>query len=113
MVGHTGNLFATIKAIEILDKQVAHIIKVCKEQDTCCLITSDHGNAEKMWDSETGQPHTAHTMYPVPLWLVNYHDKKSKLKKGSLQDIAPTVLSIMKLQKPIEMTGSSLIKSET
>lgn len=107
MVGHTGNLEAAIKAIETVDECVGKVVEAVKNQQGVLLITADHGNAEQMVDYKTGEPHTAHTTNPVPLILVGMEN--AKLKQGRLADLAPTMLSIMNLEKPQEMTGESLI----
>lgn len=108
MVGHTGSLEAAIKAIEKIDDCVRRVVEAVKEQEGVLLITADHGNAEQMIDETTGEPHTAHTTNPVPLILVGKDDVK--LKEGKLADLAPTMLDIMGLEKPQEMTGESLIE---
>ena len=108
MVGHTGNLAATVKAIETIDECVGKIIKAINKVQGVVLITADHGNAEQMVDYKTGEPHTAHTTNPVPLILVGMED--IKLKEGKLADLAPTMLDIMGLEKPEEMTGETLIE---
>ena len=107
MVGHTGNLDATIKAIETIDKCVGKVVSAINDVNGVLLITADHGNAEQMIDYKTGEPHTAHTTNPVPLILVG--DKEAKLKEGRLADLAPTMLDIMDIEKPKEMLGKSLI----
>jgi 2,3-bisphosphoglycerate-independent phosphoglycerate mutase len=107
MVGHTGNLEAAIKAIETIDKCVGEVVKAIEKQNGVLLITADHGNAEQMIDYTTGEPHTAHTTNPVPLILVGMENVK--LKQGKLADLAPTMLQIMGLEKPKEMTGESII----
>ena len=107
MVGHTGNLEAAIKAIETIDECVERVVEAVEAQDGVLLITADHGNAEQMIDYKTGEPHTAHTTNPVPLILVGMDN--AKLKQGRLADLAPTMLDIMELEKPAEMTGESLI----
>ena len=107
MVGHTGNLEAAIKAIETIDECVERVVEAVETQDGVLLITADHGNAEQMIDYKTGEPHTAHTTNPVPLILVGMDN--AKLKQGRLADLAPTMLDIMELEKPAEMTGESLI----
>ena len=108
MVGHTGSLEAAIKAVEAIDECVGKIVKSIKKVNGVLLITADHGNAEQMIDYKTGEPHTAHTTNPVPLILVGMDDVK--LKEGKLADLAPTMLDIMGLGKPEEMTGESLIE---
>ena len=110
MVGHTGNLEATIKAIETIDTCVGKVVEKVEEQQGVLLITADHGNAEQMIDYKTGEPHTAHTTNPVPLILVGMDNVK--LKEGRLADLAPTMLDIMGLKKPEEMTGESLIQRD-
>ena len=107
MVGHTGNLEAAIKAIETIDECVGRVVEAVQKQEGVLLITADHGNAEQMIDYKTGEPHTAHTTNPVPLILVGMEE--TKLKEGKLADIAPTMLDIMHLEKPEEMTGESLL----
>ena len=108
MVGHTGNLEAAIKAIEKMDNCVQRVVEAVKEAEGTLIITADHGNIEQMIDEATGEPHTAHTTNLVPLILVGKDDVK--LKEGKLADLAPTMLDIMGLEKPEEMTGISLIE---
>ncbi len=110
MVGHTGNLEAAVKAIETIDECVGKVVEAVQEKNGVLLITADHGNAEQMIDYKTGEPHTAHTTNPVPLVLVGMDD--AKLKPGKLADLAPTMLDIMGLEKPGEMTGESIIVKE-
>ena len=107
MVGHTGNLEAAIKAVEVIDECVGKIVELVKNKEGVLLITADHGNAEQMIDYKTGDPHTAHTTNVVPLILVGMENVQ--LKPGKLADLAPTMLDIMNLEKPEEMTGESLI----
>ena len=107
MVGHTGVLEAAIKAIETIDECVGRVVEAINNQDGVLIITADHGNAEQMIDYKTGEPHTAHTTNPVPLILVGMEN--AKLREGRLADLAPTMLDIMNLEKPAEMTGESLI----
>ncbi len=106
MVGHTGNLDAAIKALETIDKCVERVVTAIQEKEGVVLITADHGNSEQMIDYSTGEPHTAHTTNVVPLILVG---KDAKLKEGKLADLAPTILEIMGIEKPTDMTGESLI----
>lgn len=106
MVGHTGDFDAAVKAVEAVDECIGKVVEAVKAQDGIMLITADHGNSDQMLDYETGQPHTAHTTNVVPLILVG---KSARLKKGRLADIAPTMLALMGLEKPKEMTGESLI----
>lgn len=107
MVGHTGNLNATIEALETIDKCIGRVVEAIKETDGVLIIIADHGNCEKMIDYETGEPYTAHTTNVVPIVLVNYD---AKIRPGKLSDVAPTMLEIMGLEKPAEMTGTSLIE---
>ncbi|MBQ7882257.1 MAG: 2,3-bisphosphoglycerate-independent phosphoglycerate mutase [Treponema sp.] len=108
MVGHTGNLDAAIAAIEAVDKCVGTIAEEMLKIDGTILMTADHGNAEQMVDYKTGDPHTAHTTNPVPLVLIS-NNKEIKIKEGKLADLAPTILELMNLEKPEEMTGESLL----
>ena len=108
MVGHTGNLDAAIRAVECIDECLSKIILSIEETKAHCLITADHGNVEKMSDVTTGQAHTAHTSELVPLIYIG--PKDLRLTSGSLQDIAPTLLALMGITKPAEMTGTSLLK---
>jgi 2,3-bisphosphoglycerate-independent phosphoglycerate mutase len=110
MVGHTGNFAATVKAIEALDECLGHIIKAIKHIGGELLITADHGNAEMMSNAETGQAHTAHTTNLVPLIYVGR--ELPLVNQGVLSDIAPTMLELMGLEQPSEMTGHSLILKE-
>ena len=107
MVGHTGSLEAAEKALEFLDGCVARVVDAIKKNNGTLLITADHGNSEQMRDYKTGEPHTAHTTNPVPLVMVGRVNRK--LKEGRLADLAPTMLDIMGLEKPAEMTGESLL----
>jgi 2,3-bisphosphoglycerate-independent phosphoglycerate mutase len=108
MVGHTGILSAAIKAVEVVDTAVGQLAKAVHDAGGALLITADHGNCELMRDPETGGPHTAHTTNPVPLLLVGAGDVS--LSEGRLSDIAPTLLELMNLPKPAEMTGVSLLR---
>jgi 2,3-bisphosphoglycerate-independent phosphoglycerate mutase len=112
MVGHTGVLEAAIKAVETVDLCLRKIVTYLKEQNWNILIIADHGNCEQMIDYLTGTPHTAHTTFPVPCILIS-PDKDNKLKDSKnscLADIAPTILELMGLPQPTEMTGKSLLK---
>jgi 2,3-bisphosphoglycerate-independent phosphoglycerate mutase len=108
MVGHTGVLEAAIKACETLDQCIGQIVEAVQGKGGVLLITADHGNAEKMLE-ENGSVHTAHTLSPVRLILVDDSRKQKKLKEGKLGDIAPTILHIMGIEKPGQMTGTSLL----
>jgi len=109
MVGHTGDFKATVRAIEYLDKAMHEIGQALSQAGGQLLITADHGNAEAMFDASTQQAHTAHTTHPVPLLFVgdNWH---FNTEKGSLIDIAPTMLALLEIQPPAEMTGSVLLE---
>ena len=110
MVGHTGNIEAATKAVETIDKCVGRVVEAIEEKHGVLLITADHGNAEQMIDYKTGEPQTAHTTNPVPFILVGKNGVK--LNEGRLADLAPTMLDIMGLEKPEEMTGHTLIERE-
>ena len=108
MVGHTGNLAAATRAIEVLDECLGRVIKAMQEAGGEVLITADHGNAEMMHDPATHQAHTAHTLNVVPLLYVGR--KASAAQGGALQDVAPTLLKMMGLGQPPEMTGKPLLE---
>ena len=108
MVGHTGSLPAAIKAVETIDRCVEKIVEAILVHHGTILITADHGNCEQMIDYKTGEPHTAHTTNPVPLILVTENDKL-KIKEGKLADLAPTMLELLGIEKPEEMTGESIL----
>ena len=109
MVGHTGNFAAAIKAIECLDKAMHDVGDALKKVGGQLLITADHGNAESMFDDTTHQPHTAHTSQPVPLLYVG-RDLHFNTQEGSLSDIAPTILALLNIAPPKEMTGHILLE---
>ena len=113
MVGHTGNLDAAIKAVEAVDSCLGRIHQAAKETQTEILITADHGNAEQMTDNLTKKSHTAHTTNPVPLVYIG-NNKNSLLGPhiGTLADLAPTLLSLMGIKQPEEMTGQSLLTNQ-
>ncbi len=111
MVGHTGNFDATIGAIEVIDAHLGRILEALNRVDGEALITADHGNAEKMRDKESGQRHTAHTTNVVPFVYAGARDLKLN-EYGTLADIAPTMLELLALEKPIEMNGHSLITKD-
>ena len=108
MVGHTGDLDAAIKACEAVDQGLAQVIEALNKAGGTMIVTADHGNCEMMFDPATGGPHTAHTLNPVPVALVGGPDG-AKLRDGRLSDLAPTVLELMGLPQPPEMTGESLL----
>ena len=110
MVGHTGNTDAVVKALEAIDECVQKVVDAVNEVNGTLLITADHGNCEQMIDYKTGEPQTAHTTNPVPLAIVGLPSNK-KIREGRLADLAPTMLDIMGLEKPDEMTGESLIQN--
>lgn len=116
IVGHTGNLKAGIKAVETVDECLGKLIQEVLLQKGCLLVTADHGNAEEMINRKTGEPDTEHSTNPVPLWLITgenhseTENPESPIRvEGILSDIAPTVLELMEIEKPKEMTGDSLI----
>jgi 2,3-bisphosphoglycerate-independent phosphoglycerate mutase len=108
MVGHTGKLDAAIKAVETVDTSLGRLVDAIRKAGGELLVTADHGNCEMMRDPDTGGPHTAHTTNPVPVVLVGGGDVS--LAEGRLADIAPTLLELMGLPKPVEMTGTSLLR---
>ena len=108
MVGHTGIFEAAVKAVEAIDECVGKVYKEVLNQGGVILLTADHGNAEKMTEKD-GSPFTAHTTFPVPFVVIGMKEK-IKLSNGYLSDIAPTILDIMNIPKPIEMNGKSLIE---
>ncbi|MGA1980960.1 MAG: 2,3-bisphosphoglycerate-independent phosphoglycerate mutase [Acidobacteriaceae bacterium] len=110
MVGHSGKLEPTIKAVETVDRELGRIYRAVKERGGALLVTADHGNAEMLIDPATGGPHTAHTTNPVPLILITDapNGTVSLRPDGSLRDISPTILRLLKLDKPKQMTGENL-----
>jgi 2,3-bisphosphoglycerate-independent phosphoglycerate mutase len=126
MVGHTGSLPAAIRACETVDACVGRIVEATLKRGGSLIVTADHGNAEQMWDPATNAPHTAHTVYDVPLFVVGaafkgralrgdqdaagWFEPEVRAKRGRLADIFPTVLDMMGLERPAEMTGRSLLR---
>jgi len=108
MVGHTGSLDAAIRAVSAVDACVGTVVNAVLSRGGSLLITADHGNAENMVD-ESGNPHTAHTCNPVPLLLVDESRRNIRLRRGILADIAPTILQLLGIPQPLEMTGASLL----
>lgn len=108
MVGHTGVLDAAIKAVETVDTCVGRVIDALDPEQDAIIVTADHGNAETMVDSDTGEPHTAHTTNPVPCILVDAKYKGALISDGSLRDIAPTICNYIGVPVPEEMTGRDL-----
>ena len=109
MVGHTGDLDAAIKACEAVDIGLGRLVDALKKVDGILFLTADHGNCETMIDPVTGNPHTAHTVNPVPAILFNGPKNKYLHDGGRLSDVAPTILELMGLNQPLEMTGKSLL----
>ena len=110
MVGHTGSLEATVKACETVDACVGAIVDKALARGGRCIVTADHGNAEQMWDPASDAPHTAHTTYTVPAIVVAPEAKGRNLRTdGRLGDLVPTMLELMGLDKPADMTGRSLM----
>jgi 2,3-bisphosphoglycerate-independent phosphoglycerate mutase len=112
MVGHTGDLSAAVTAVETVDKAVGQIAEAVTAAKGALLLTADHGNCEVMWDTAANSPHTAHTTNLVPCILVSHTQDAAaqKLQDGSLVDLAPTILHLLGIVKPEEMTGQSLIQ---
>jgi len=110
MVGHSGKIEPTVRACETVDYQLGRVYQAVKQRGGALLVTADHGNAEMLIDPVTGGPHTAHTTNPVPLILVTDAAKGtvSLRPDGSLRDISPTILGLLKLEEPKEMTGENL-----
>jgi len=119
MVGHTGNYKQTVKAIEFVDICLGRVYEACLRNDTILMITADHGNAEEMFNPKTGETMTEHTTNPVPFIVISKDNRFATPRKydidmrvgGMLSDVAPTVLDVLGLQKPDEMTGRSLLDS--
>ena len=110
MVGHTGIMDAALKAVAAVDDCLGKVMKAIKDVDGVLLVTADHGNVEKMVDEITGEPYTAHTVGKVQAVLYNAEPPVKGLEDGRLADISPTLLDLMQIEKPVEMTGHSLIK---
>ena len=110
MVGHSGKLEPTVRAVETVDRELGRVYKAVKQRGGALLVTADHGNAEMLIDPVTGGPHTAHTTNPVPFILITDapNGTVNLRPEGSLRDISPTILSLLNLDKPKEMTGGSL-----
>ncbi|HEX9309441.1 MAG TPA: 2,3-bisphosphoglycerate-independent phosphoglycerate mutase [Gemmatimonadaceae bacterium] len=108
MVGHSGSIPATIKAVETVDESLARVLQAAESAGTRLIVTADHGNAEMLVDPETGGPHTAHTTNPVPLVLVDWDQEQRLRTGGALCDVAPTILSMLGIEQPPEMTGVNL-----
>jgi 2,3-bisphosphoglycerate-independent phosphoglycerate mutase len=111
MVGHTGVLPAAVKAVETVDSCLERISEAVLARGGTLLVTADHGNCECMIDPETGGPHTAHTTNPVPIHWISRETRGRRLRDGTLADLAPTILELLGLPVPEEMTGRSLLCS--
>ena len=111
MLGHTGMLTAATKAVETIDTCLAAVMDALLAAEGQALVTADHGNCELMIDPATGGPHTAHTTNPVPLWWLTPEKGGRSLRDGGLSDVAPTLLELLEVPAPTEMTGKSLIVS--
>ncbi|MFO0839026.1 MAG: 2,3-bisphosphoglycerate-independent phosphoglycerate mutase [Phycisphaerae bacterium] len=110
MIGHTGSIPAAVKACQVVDQCVGRVLDAIKKAGGCAVVTADHGNLEQMIDPATGGPHTSHTTFPVPLYLYGTPFRGVKLRDGGrLADIVPTMLAMMGLEQPAEMTGRPLI----
>jgi 2,3-bisphosphoglycerate-independent phosphoglycerate mutase len=110
MVGHTGNIPATVTAVETLDRCLGQILVALRKTGGTAIVTADHGNAEQMWDKVLNAPHTAHTSNPVPVILCGERFVGARLRNGTLRDVAPTLLELLGLARAEEMTGASLIE---
>ena len=108
MVGHTGSIPATLKAVEVVDTCLTRVMKAAEETGCVVLVTADHGNCEMMIDPQTGGPHTAHTTSPVPFVVVDPKGARPLRSSGSLRDVGPTVMTLLGLDQPKEMTGRDL-----
>jgi 2,3-bisphosphoglycerate-independent phosphoglycerate mutase len=108
MVGHSGSIPATIKAVETVDQCLVRVLKAAESAGTRLIVTADHGNAEMMIDPETGGPHTAHTTNPVPFVIVDWDQEQRVRSGGALCDVAPTILSMLGIEQPPEMSGVNL-----
>ena len=108
MVGHTGKLDAAVKAVETIDQCLGRIVRAVRDANGTLILTADHGNAEEMWNAELNEPHTAHTCNPVPLIIVDDVTSTRLREGGSLKDVAPTMLGILGVPAPEEMTGRDL-----
>ena len=108
MVGHSGILSAAIAAAQAVDIAIGRVAQAVRDAGGALIITADHGNLEMMRDPETGQPHTAHTVGPVPLVYVGSRDVALR-GGGALRDVAPTLLDLLGLPQPVDMSGQSLL----
>eukprot|EP00939_MAST-03C_sp_MAST-3C-sp1_P004013 g4013.t1 len=116
MVGHTGDLNAAVKAVETVDACLGDLVRSVEARRGALVVTADHGNCEKMWEEATGEPHTAHTLNRVPVILKDFDEQSAAPRRrlrrsGRLADLAPTILELLDVNKPVEMTGESLIET--
>jgi 2,3-bisphosphoglycerate-independent phosphoglycerate mutase len=111
MVGHTGMMDAAVKAVDTIDECLGRLRTAIEKAHGVMLLTADHGNIELMKDPKTGEPHTAHTTFEVPIVAVNA-PKGAQLEDGRLADVAPTLLALMGIKPPAPMTGHSLLKKD-
>ena len=107
MVGHTGVIAAAVAAIETVDECLSKVLEVVREHGGVCIVTADHGNADHMLEPD-GSPNTAHSLNPVPL-IVTASGLQLRVRGGILADVAPTVLDLLGIPQPVQMTGTSLI----
>jgi len=112
MIGHTGVFAAAVRGVEFVDECIGKVMEAVLECGAAIFLCADHGNSDKMEDYESGEPFTAHTTNPVPFAIINHHGAKAVKEGGKLCDIAPTLLDMMGIPKPKEMTGSSLLVKE-
>ena len=111
MVGHTGSLPAAIRAVETVDACAGDLVDAVTSKGGVAIVTADHGNCERMIDAVTGEPHTYHTVGPVSLFVIDAENRYDLRSWGRLADVAPTVLDLLGVAQPSEMTGSSLIRA--
>ena len=111
MVGHTGSLDAAVKAVETVDACAGQLVEAALKQGGVAIVTADHGNCERMIDAVTGEPHTYHTVGPVSLFVIDAANRYDLRSWGRLADVAPTVLDLLDIAQPAEMTGQSLIRA--
>ena len=109
MVGHSGKMEPTVRAVETVDAQLGRIYQAIRQSGGAMMITADHGNAEMLIDPVNGGPHTAHTTNPVPFILVSEEKGLALREGGSLRDLSPTLLRLLKVDQPQQMTGGDLV----
>ena len=109
MVAHTGKIDKTIEAVKATDIALSELINLAKETNSYLVITADHGNAEELINQKTGKVDTEHSSSLVPLIIYHHSDNQFKLTPGKLGDVAPTIINLLDIEKPIEMTGHNLI----